>query len=290
LFYSLLIYTNMIKFVVPKPVKKIHRHYSPIDSDKKKVKVWFRFFSIKIIRIIFIIFALIYWWFLLLKNSLFNHQYTIKRVVYSSGDISWYDDPYLYKRINTWMKGENYYVVNLYKSRVLKDIQSMYPMISALDVTYLSSNTVAVKLTFTPVDMIIRNQNVGFALIGSTVLRIYSWNQIAKWIKVLNLPPYLSGMNSLSGLFYRQSATGLIQEIDLLYQWFPGLDHIEYLPWWERSIVFLDGKKFYINNVWDIPNQIRNYELLKKYYKEYKSLQNIDLGSLEKDKIIVSKF
>ncbi|MEI6118360.1 MAG: hypothetical protein WCP92_03825 [bacterium] len=72
------------------------------------------------------------------------------------------------------MKGENYYVVNLYKSRVLKDIQSMYPMISALDVTYLSSNTVAVKLTFTPVDMIIRNQNVGFALIGSTVLRIYS--------------------------------------------------------------------------------------------------------------------
>ncbi|MCX6823652.1 MAG: hypothetical protein NT085_00795 [candidate division SR1 bacterium] len=280
----------MIKFVVPKPVKKIQRHYSPIHSDKKKLKVGFHFFSIKIIRIIFIIFALIYGGFLLLKNSLFNHQYTIKRVVYSSGDISWYDDPYLYKRINTWIKGENYYVVNLEKSKVLKDIQSIYPMISALDLTYLSSNTVAVKLTFIPVDMIIRNQNVGFALIGSTVLRIYSGNQIAKGIHVLNLPPYLSGMNSLSGIFYRQPATGLVQQIHLMYQGFPGLDHIEYLPGGERSIVFLDGKKFYINNLGDIPNQIRNYQLLKKYYKEYKSLQNIDLGSLEKDKIIVSKF
>ena len=94
--------------------------------------------------------------------------------MYSSGDIARYDDPYLYKRINTWIKGENYYVVNLEKSKILKDVQSMYPMILALDLNYISSNTVAVKLTFTPVDMIIRNQNVGFALIGSTVLRIYS--------------------------------------------------------------------------------------------------------------------
>lgn len=29
----------MIKFVVPRPVKKIKRSYTPIESDKKKVKV-----------------------------------------------------------------------------------------------------------------------------------------------------------------------------------------------------------------------------------------------------------
>jgi hypothetical protein len=53
--------------------------------------------------------------------------------------------------------------------------------------------------------------------------------------------------------------------------------------------VFLDGKKFYINNGGDIENQIRNYQLLKKYYKDYTSLEDIDLGSLEKDKVIVRK-
>lgn len=282
-------YTTMIKFVIPRPVKKIHRAYTPIDTDKKRIKVWFRFFSIKIIRIIFIVFALIYGWFFLLKNSIFNHQYTIKRVLYDSWNIAWYDNPYLYKRINTRIKGENYYVVKLYTSRILVDLQSSYPMISDMTVEYRSSNTVFVTLKFTPIDMVIRNQDIRFALIGTTLLQIYSWNKIAQGIHILDLPPYLSGMNTLSGLFYRQSASGLVQQVELLYQWFPWLDHIEYLPWWERSIVYLEGKQFYINNGWDIPNQIRNYQLLKKYYKDYPKLQDIDLWSLEKDKVIVRK-
>lgn len=284
-------YTNMIKFVVPRKVKKIHRTYTPIDSDKKKkIKVWFHFFSIKIIWIIFIIFAIIYWWFLLLKSSIFNHQYTIKRVLYDSGDIARYDEPYMYRHITNWIRGENFYVMRIYKSRVLKDIQSQYPMITDIGIDYRSSNTVFVKLAFRPIDMIIRNQDIRFALVGSTILPIYSWNKISNGIKILDLPPYLSGMNTLSGLFYRQPATGLVQQIEMLYQWFPGLHHVEYLPWGERSIVYLEGKKFYINNLGDIPNQIRNYQLLKKYYKEYNQLEDIDLWSLEKDKVIVRKF
>ena len=137
--------------------------------------------------------------------------------------------------------------------------------------------------------MVIRNQDVRFALIGTTLLQVYSWNKITHGIHILDLPSYLSGMNSLSGLFYRQSSSWLVQQISLLYQWFPWLDHIEYLPWWERSIVYVEGKKFYINNGGDIGNQIRNYQLLKKYYKDYNQLQDIDLWSLEKDKVIVRK-
>ncbi|MCX6825068.1 MAG: hypothetical protein NTY80_02475 [candidate division SR1 bacterium] len=279
----------MIKFVVPRPVKKIQRTYTPIDSGKKKIKVGFRFFSVKIIRLIFIMFALIYGGFFLLKSSIFNHQYTIKRVLYDSGDVAWYDEPYLYRRINTRVKGENYYAVKIYKSRIVNDIRLLYPMVSDIGVQYVSSNTVAIKLTFRPIDMVIKNQEVRFALIGNSILQIYSGNKISNGIKVLDLPPYLSGMNTLSGLFYRQSASGLVQQIELLYQGFPGLDHIEYLPGGERSIVFLNGKQFYINNGGDIGNQIRNYQLLKKYYKDYSKLQEIDLGSLEINKVIVRK-
>jgi len=210
--------------------------------------------------------------------------------MYDSWNISWYDDPYLYKRINSWIKGENYYVVKLYKTRVLSDIESLYPMVTDMAISYVSSNTVFIKLSFKPIDLVIKNQNDRYALIGSTLLPIYSWNQIAKGIKYLNLPEYMSGITTLSGLFYRQSATGLVQQVELIYQWFPQMDHVEYLPWGERSIVYSDGKKFYINNLWDIPNQIRNYELLKKYYKDYAQLSDIDLWSLEKDKVIVRKF
>lgn len=279
----------MIKFVVSRPVKKIQRTYTPIHSDKKKIKIWFRFFSIKIIRSIFIIFALIYGWFFFLRRSIFNHQYTIKRVQYDSWNISWYDEPYLYKRINTRVKWENYYVAKFYKSRILADIQTKFPMVSAIDITYVSSNTVLIKLKFIPIDMVIRNQDVRFALIWDILLQIFSWNKISDNVIVLDLPAYLSGMNTFSGMFYRQSASWLVQQIHLLNQWFPWLDHIEYLPWGERSIVYLDGKKFYINNGSDIENQIRNYQLLKKYYKEYKQLEDIDLWSLGKDKVIVRK-
>ena len=72
------------------------------------------------------------------------------------------------------IKGENYYVVKFYISRVLDDIQSMYPMVSAIEVKYVSSNTVSIKLTFIPIDMVIRNQDKRFALFGSTILPIYS--------------------------------------------------------------------------------------------------------------------
>ncbi len=283
----------MIKFVVQRPVKKIQRNYTPIDSDKKKRKVWSHFFSIKIIRLFFFVFAGIYWTFFLLKSTIFNSQYTIKRVQYTLWDTSWYDDPYLYKRISNRVKWENYSIVKMYISRVLADVQSAYPMVSDITIEYMSPNTVRAKLSFIPIDMIIRNQNMRYGLIGTKILPIYSGNKIAQGIRVLDLPSYMSGIQSLSGLFYRQSATGLIQQIDVLYQWFPwlgsGTNHIEYLPGGERSIVYIDNKKFYINNLSDIPNQIRNYQLLKKYYKDYPLLEDIDLGSLEEDKIIVRK-
>ncbi len=280
----------MIKFVVPKPVKKIKRKYTPIESDKKNIRPWFRFFSIKIVWIVFIIFAGIYWWFLLLKHTIFDHQYTIKRVLYDSWDVAWYDEPYMYRRITDWIRGENYYVVKWYTSRILKDIQSKYPIITDIGIDYRSTNTVFVKLTFNPIDMVIRNQEMRWALVGNVLLPLYSGNKIADGIKILDMPEYLSGMNVLSGIFFKIPAEQLTMQIELLYQWFPWLHHIEYLPWWERSIIYLDGKKYYINNLGDIPNQIRNYQLLKKYYKDFNSLYEIDLGSLEKDKVIVRKF
>ena len=280
----------MIKFVVPRPVKKKQRTYIPLDEDKKRIRSWFHFFSIKVIRIIFGIFAVVYWGYYLLKSTILNHQYLIKRVLYDSGDIARYDEPYLYKRINTKFKGENFYVARFYRDRVLADIQTVYPMVSAIDISYRSSNTVVIKLTFRPIDLVIRNQAERYAIIRDQILRIYSGNKLADGIKILDLPPYLSGMHAMSGFFFRQLATGLVEQTELLYQWFPWLTGLEYLPWGERSIVYLEGKRFFINNLGDIPNQIRNYQLLKKYYKEYAKLQDVDLGSLGKDKVIVRRF
>lgn len=104
----------------------------------------------------------------------------------------------MYRRITNRIRGENYYVVGLYKSRVLRDIRSQYPMITDIAIDYRSSNTVFVKLTFMPIDMVIRNQEMRFALVGDTLLPLYSGNKIANGIKILDMPPYLSGMTAMT--------------------------------------------------------------------------------------------
>lgn len=279
----------MIKFVVPKPVKKIKRTYTPIESKRKKKQVWFRFFSIKIIWLIFWLFALVYGSFLILKNTIFDTQYTIKNVIYDSWDIQRYNELYMYRLISNWIKGENYHVAKRYKQRVLDDVMSKYPMVIGLGIEYRGTNTVFVKLTFRSLDLIIRNQDQRFAIIGDTVLSLCSGNAIANGIKILDLPEYLSGSKYISWIFYKIPVHELVQQVDMLYEWFPNFHHIEYLPWGCRSIVYLEGKKYYINNLWNIPNQIRNYEFLKKYYKEFENLYEVDLGSLERDKVIVKK-
>lgn len=115
---------------------------------------------------------------MLLRNTIFDTQYTIKRVVYDSGDIQRYDEPYMYRRISDRIKNENYYVVKRYKQRVLDDIQSTYPMVIDFMVTYVSTNTVAVKLTFKPIDLVIKNQTGRFAVVDNIMLPIYSGNHI----------------------------------------------------------------------------------------------------------------
>lgn len=124
----------------------------------------------------------------------------------------------MYKRIKNRVLDENYYVVKWYRQRVVDDIVSHYPMVTDVGIDYRSNNTVFVKLTFRPIDMVIRNQESKRILVGDALLPLYSGNNIANGIKILDMPEYLSGMNFMTGLFYKIPAQELAQQIELLYQ------------------------------------------------------------------------
>ncbi|MEI8091860.1 MAG: hypothetical protein WCG98_06690 [bacterium] len=82
----------MIKFVVSRPISKIKR--SRIASGKEsRIKSAYlggdkqsksRRRSLKILRIILILFAVVYGGFLLLKSTLFAKEYTIAHVNFTS--------------------------------------------------------------------------------------------------------------------------------------------------------------------------------------------------------------
>ncbi|MFA7717480.1 MAG: hypothetical protein WC875_02095 [Candidatus Absconditabacterales bacterium] len=282
----------MIKFVIPRPVKKIHRSRMTIDTEKKisRKVLSRRRVPLKTIWIIFIVFVLIYGGFLLLKNTLFAKQYTIDTINYDSGDIQIYDDPYLYKAVTAQIKQENYNVVRFNKNTILATLQGSFPFLKDMTITFINANTVKVDLIFQEPQLIIRNADQKYGVFRGHIFPIYSGNTMGAGVRILDLPDYLSGMNAMIGFFYRQSAEDIIQQTDLIYEAFSGqIQHIEYLPGGERTIVYLKDKKIYINNLADVAQQIRSYQLLKKYYSDYASLKEIDLGSLEMDKVIVKK-
>ena len=244
----------------------------------------------KVIWIVFGIFVLVYGSFLLLKNTIFNTKYVITQVNYDSGNLTQYDDPYMYKAISAQIKQENYTIVRFQKNTILASLQMSYPFIKDMVIEFTTANTVKVSLIFQEPELIIRNQTLKFGVFRGHIFPIYSGDSLGKNIKtIIDLPEYLSGYGAMTGFFFRQPASDLIQQVELIYQWFPSLHHIEYLPGGERTIVYIDGKKIYINNLADVAQQIRKYELLKRYYTDFASVKEMDLWSIEVDKLIVKK-
>jgi len=109
--------------------------------------------------------VLLYGGYYLLSSTIFDTQYTIKRVLYDTGDVQRYDEPYLYRLITHRITDENYHIVRRYKNKILEDVRSQYPMVIDIGIDFRSTNTVFVKLTFKPIDLVIRNQDLRFAVV-----------------------------------------------------------------------------------------------------------------------------
>ncbi|MCX6823324.1 MAG: hypothetical protein NTX91_05045 [candidate division SR1 bacterium] len=279
----------MIKFVVSRPTRKIHRPTYQGESERRFKGEKKKRIPLKTIWIIFGIFVLIYGSFLLLKNTLFDQEYTITKVFYNVSDTKTYGDPDMYKSISSQIKKENFTVARFNKNTILAGLQANYPFIKDMIITFIGVNTVKVDLVFQTPELLIKNFNLSYGVFRGHIFAIHPGDTLGTGVKDIYMPGYLSGYGAMTGFFFRQSYTGLIEQVSLMYQGFPGLHHIEYLPGGERSIVFMNGKQIYINNLADIPAQIKNYELLKKYYANFNQLTEIDLGSIELDKVIVKK-
>lgn len=281
----------MKAFVRQKSIRQATLHWHTKESSAKNffLKIW-RFINMKFLWSVVIVFSLIYGCIFLFKRTLFVPEYIIQKIQYDSWSIKQFDDPYLYKAISKYLKGENYHVARWSRWFVLDRIQASFPIVSDITITYATRNTVHVTVTFFPPEMVIKNQSVLFGVYKNYTYRIYSWNTIWSGQEMLYLPQYASGLTTIAGLFYKQSAKELQEQMTLIYTAFPKSKFVAYLPGAERTVIMTaDSKKIFINNLVDIPQQIKNFELLRRYYTWYNQLYEIDLGSLEKDKIIVKK-
>lgn len=245
---------------------------------------------VKILVVVTFFVALLFSVVYVFQKTLFAPQNIIKVVNYTKSSVNQFDDPYLYKKISTLIKWQNYYTTNyIDKRKIFKEIFDEFPIIQDFEITYTNNNTVTVKVLFNKPDLVIKSQDIKFGLYKWYTFRIYSGNTIGSWVQRIFFPDYLSWIDSIDWIFYDLPFADFITQMYTIIQNFPWNQRVIYLPGGQRTVVELSGdKRVYINNAKDFEIQFKNYLLLQKYYTNFTKLKQIDLWSLETDKVIVS--
>lgn len=277
--------------VSPRPFKRSNHH--TIKKNFSRVKLIFPKinFSIKAFRIVILVIIFSYWIFFVIKNTFFKKENYIQNLSYSKESVDKFNDPTLYSAISKILKWENYYVVwKLKRASILKTIQDEFPVVRNMKVVKSAPYSAAVWIDFYEPDIIIKLGDRRFAVMWDYSYEIFSWNTIWDGIFYAELPQYVSGIDSLYGLFHEINQNQFIHDMHFFADAFPDYERIVYLPWSSMTVVILKSwLRIYINNQNSLEWQVENYNLIKQYYKDFYSLKTIDLGSLQWDKIIVNK-
>ncbi len=270
-------YKKAKKNVFKKKRQKTKLIYPSIDVSIKWIRV----------SILFIIFG--YGLFFIINNTVFKPENHIEQITYSKYSVDNYDNPYLYKKISDLIKYENYHVVSkLRKSTILNIIQDEFPLVKNIEIIQPDKYTASVNIEFYIPDIVVKLGDRKFGVVNEFNFEIFSGNRLADNIFSVEIPQYVSWIDTLHWLFFEISERKFIYDMDIIAQWFPHNKRIVYLPWSSRTVVFInDEKRVYLNNNNSLTWQILNYNLLQKYYNEADWLKIIDLWSLESDKIIV---
>lgn len=138
--------------------------------------------------------------------------------------------------------------------------------------------------------------STGISLSGNMLLgAVSSGVTISSGVLVSgNKATLLSGVNqyhgALTGLFYLESFDHFMADFQTIAQAFPNAKYFKYLVGGQRMVIWLpNDRTVYINLPVDIWLQLQNYLYLKQYYSDFSKLKEIDLWSIEMDKVIVRK-
>lgn len=281
----------MLTFAVQKKFRK--KNISSSSWVSKVFGGFFRRIPLSYFWIVFAVVVVVWGAVLAFKMVFFTQENTIQRIVYDSWSVLQYDDPYLYKEIRTILKGENYYLAKWWEDTLLDILREKYPFVKSVSLELSKASEIHVRLEFYAPQLIFKTQQQRFAVYQDTIFPLYSGNRIWSGIFVVDLPEYTTGLSltwNLKGIFFARSLDVLTQDFALLQQAFPTLEKLVYLVGGQRSIIYLpQWKMIYVNHLNDIALQIRKYTYLKAYYRDIGLFKAIDLWSLEKDKIIVTK-
>ncbi len=289
-------------FIVPGALYMVifaQRRRAPRVGVGTRFRRRFRFtFPFRTFRI-----SLIYFWYVfiavilifgiryIVARTVFASQFTIQKIVYDSGSVGLYDNPYLYKDIRQALLGQNFYLYKWFsKTELLDRLQASFPIVKDLQLFYLDKNTIAASVRFHDPDIVFYQGDSKYAVFEQSSYLLLPQNTLWQDVLRVALPSYITWLQNLDGIFYRIAAKDLVQQIKIIQSYFTRPKNIVYLPGAERTLVVTaDNKNVYINNLQDITQQLQKIDRLKQYYPDLVQLKEIDLWSLDVSRIIVRK-
>jgi len=282
---------NMVGIVQPKPFKpKKRRKKRNIEKKKINIKIQSKLL-IKMIWFAMFLLVFGYGTVRVLKITIFAPEYLIKEVQYAKTSVDSYDDPYLYDAISNLLKDENYYVLRyLRRKKIINQIKTEFPMVKDLIFGHNGYNSAVVEVFFYDPQILFLYENQKFALYNDYLFNLYTGNNLGSGAYKVILPEYLWKIDNIDGIFYKIDENTLKLQVQLLYDFFPNMLDLIYLPGAKRFIVDLqNGIRLYLNNYRDIETQLKRYKELEKYYENFSDIKSIDLWSLSEDKVIIKK-
>lgn len=237
--------------------------------------------------------AVVIWivWYITLQYTFLSASHKINSLSYSQETMRQYNNPYIFKDIDTAFIWKNFYVAKYIQyGELLSEIQQKYPIVASLDLD-TAQNGFVMNINFIQPHIVFQQWIREVWIYNGYEFDIFSGSDIASGIVKIKLPEFTSWYQDLSGIFYKVSEERLVFQMEKLHEFFgtENLKSITYIPWWEKTIISLqDNKEVVIANDKEISKQLEKYLMLKEHYQsQWALIKQIDLWSLE-DIFIVS--
>lgn len=265
---------------------------SKIAGFSRKVngkKVWFfSLLSQKYWAIIGIIVLLSFLTIYLLKGTIYNPSYQIKTINYTQKTRSKYENTELFVLASKFLRGKYYSTLKVGgESELLNRVKTEYPFVKNAKITYTNPQEISVDFSYIEPDFVVKLWEKKFWVRNDGFTDELQQNRtLGKTWFVVDTPGYLSGTTSLAGFFYDVGYERYKNHLPSIKETFPEMKRFVYLAGSSNFIIFEGNKMIFLHRD-NVPFQLEKYLWLKKHFKNFSGITEIDLGSLTQEKVII---
>ena len=217
-----------------------------------------------------------------IRSRLYNSEYLITKVMFTTGSVASYNDIELFDQIVKIYSGSYYSTVRIGNSAsdIIEGLENTTSHVENIIPTSFSNNTLLVEVQFKNPSLRFRYNDTEYGIYDKTFIPLSTGDSLGQKTPLILLPLYLSGTSpSISWVLYNVDVNKILYDY-LLLQTSPIQWSLTYIPGGEKYIIWNPNQRVYFNAKKDIWQQLNTLYILKNNYNGFESLSQIDVWSL----------